>query len=79
MATAQEIRAAADDAREDVRPVLNPKSPLESLLAPGLRLMQVVRLPVKFAIIAAALLVPLCVAVYGVVGYSEANIAFGAR
>jgi methyl-accepting chemotaxis protein len=57
--------------------VLNPKSPLEALLAPGLRLMQAVRLPVKFTIVAAALLVPLCVAVYGVVAYSESNIEFG--
>jgi methyl-accepting chemotaxis protein len=57
--------------------VLNPKSPLEAVLAPGLRLMQAVRLPVKFAIVAAALLVPLCVAVYGVVDYADDNIAFG--
>jgi len=57
--------------------VLNPKSTLDSLLAPGLRLMQAVRLPVKFTIVAAALLVPLCVAVYGVVDYAESNIAFG--
>jgi methyl-accepting chemotaxis protein len=57
--------------------VLNPKSTLESLLAPGLRLMQAVRLPVKFTIVAAALLIPLCVAVYGVVDYAESNIAFG--
>jgi methyl-accepting chemotaxis protein len=57
--------------------VLNPKSPLESLLAPGLRLMQAVRLPVKFTIVAAALLVPLCVAVFGIVDYAESNIDFG--
>jgi methyl-accepting chemotaxis protein len=57
--------------------VLNPKSTLDSLLAPGLRLMQAVRLPVKFTIVAAALLVPLCVSVYGVVDYAESNIAFG--
>ncbi|HKQ15653.1 MAG TPA: methyl-accepting chemotaxis protein [Steroidobacteraceae bacterium] len=57
--------------------MLNPKSPLETLLSPGLRLMQAVRLPVKFAIVAAALLVPLCVAVYGVVEYSDSNIEFG--
>ena len=50
--------------------MLNPKSTLDSLLAPGLRLMQAVRLPVKFTIVAAALLVPLCVAVYGVVDYA---------
>jgi len=57
--------------------VLNPKSTLDSLLAPGLRLMQAVRLPVKFTIVAAALLVPLCVAVYGVVDYAGSAIAFG--
>ena len=57
--------------------MLNPKSPLEAVLAPGLRLMQAVRLPVKFAIVAAALFVPLCVAVYGVVDYADDNIAFG--
>ena len=57
--------------------MLNPKSTLDSLLAPGLRLMQAVRLPVKFTIVAAALLIPLCVAVYGVVDYAESNIAFG--
>ena len=56
--------------------MLNPKSPLETLLAPGLRLMQAVRLPVKFAIVSAALLVPLCVAVYGVVDYAQRNVAF---
>ena len=57
--------------------MLNPKSTLDSLLAPGLRLMQAVRLPVKFTIVAAALLVPLCVAVYGVVDYAGSAIAFG--
>ena len=38
--------------------------------------MQVVRLPVKFAIISAAFMVPLCVAVYGVVSYAMSNIEF---
>lgn len=56
--------------------MLYPKSPLETLLAPGLRLMQAVRLPAKFSIVAAALLVPLCVAVYGIVHYAASNIAF---
>lgn len=51
-------------------------STLDRLLAPGIRLMQVARLPVKFAIISAAFMVPLCVAVYGVVGYSQSNIEF---
>jgi methyl-accepting chemotaxis protein len=38
--------------------------------------MQVARLPIKFAIISAAFIVPLCVAVYGVVSYSQSNIEF---
>lgn len=38
--------------------------------------MQVARLPIKFAIISAAFMVPLCVAVYGVVSYSKSNIEF---
>lgn len=49
---------------------------LERLVAPGIRLMQVVRLPAKFAIISAAFMVPLCVAVYGVVSYAMSNIEF---
>lgn len=38
--------------------------------------MQVVRLPIKFAIISTAFMVPLCVAVYGVVSYAMSNIEF---
>ena len=38
--------------------------------------MQAVRLPVKFGIVCAALLVPLCVAIYGVIAYAQDNIAF---
>jgi methyl-accepting chemotaxis protein len=38
--------------------------------------MQVARLPIKFAIISAAFMVPLCVAVYGVVSYATSNIEF---
>jgi methyl-accepting chemotaxis protein len=49
---------------------------VESLLRPGLRIMQAVRLPVKFGIVCAALLVPLCVAIYGVLAYAQENIAF---
>ena len=48
----------------------------ESLLRPGLRIMQAVRLPVKFGIVCAALLVPLCVAIYGVLAYAQSNIEF---
>ncbi|HEY0681559.1 MAG TPA: methyl-accepting chemotaxis protein [Steroidobacter sp.] len=51
-------------------------STLDRLLAPGIRLMQVARLPIKFAIISTAFMVPLCVAVYGVVSYSKSNIEF---
>lgn len=49
---------------------------LERIVAPGIRLMQVARLPVKFAIISTAFMVPLCVAVYGVVSYAMSNIEF---
>ena len=49
---------------------------MDRLLAPGIRLMQVARLPIKFAIISTAFMVPLCVAVYGVVSYSKSNIEF---
>jgi methyl-accepting chemotaxis protein len=49
---------------------------IERIIAPGIRLMQVVRLPVKFAIISTAFMVPLCVAVYGVVSYAMSNIDF---
>jgi methyl-accepting chemotaxis protein len=65
---AQEIPAAADDAAVNVL--------VESLLRPGLRIMQAVRLPVKFGIVCAALLVPLCVAIYGVLAYAQSNISF---
>ena len=49
-------------------------STLDRLLAPGIRLMQVARLPIKFAIISAAFMIPLCVALYGVLSYSKSNI-----
>lgn len=49
---------------------------MESLCGPGIRVMQAVRLPVKFAIISLAFLVPLAVAVYGVLGYADGNIDF---
>jgi methyl-accepting chemotaxis protein len=52
---------------------------LDRIVAPGIRLMQVVRLPVKFAIISTAFMVPLCVAVYGVVSYAMSNIEFAAQ
>jgi methyl-accepting chemotaxis protein len=49
---------------------------LERLLKPGIRLMQKARLPVKFVIVSAALIVPLCVALYGVLSYASNNIEF---
>jgi methyl-accepting chemotaxis protein len=64
----QEIRAPADHVAVNVL--------VESLLRPGLRIMQAVRLPVKFGIVCAALLVPLCVAIYGVLSYAQSNIQF---
>jgi methyl-accepting chemotaxis protein len=48
----------------------------QSILGPGLRLMQAVRLPVKFAMISAAFLVPLSVATYGVIAYANDSIEF---
>ena len=63
---------------QDVRPLLNRKSPPNSTLAPGpaptrLRF----RLSVKFMLVAAALLLPLGVAIYSIAGYSDDDIAFG--
>lgn len=52
---------------------------IERVVGPGTRLMQVVGLPVKFAIISTAFMVPLCVAVYGVVSYAMSNIEFAAQ
>src|SRR5690349_4461125 len=49
---------------------------VERLIAPGTRLMQVLNLRLKFALISAAFMVPLCVAVYGVVSYAMSNIEF---
>jgi methyl-accepting chemotaxis protein len=64
-----------DQARRELRKA-RMSSTLDRLLSPGIRLMQVARLPIKFAIISAAFMVPLCVAVYGVVSYSRSNIEF---
>jgi methyl-accepting chemotaxis protein len=49
---------------------------LDRAIAPGIRLMQSLRLPVKFAIISLGFTVPLGVAVYGVYSYAQSNIAF---
>lgn len=51
----------------------------ERIIGPGVRLMQILRLPVKFAIISAAFMVPLCIAVYGVLSYTSDSIALAQR
>lgn len=50
----------------------------ETLVRPGILVMQRLRMTAKFAIISAAFLVSLAVAVYGVVSYSQGNIEFAA-
>jgi methyl-accepting chemotaxis protein len=51
-------------------------SVFEAVIGPGIRLMQNLRLPVKFALVSLAFMVPLGVATYGVVSYASSNIAF---
>ncbi len=51
-------------------------SVFEAAIRPGIGMMQNLRLPAKFALITLAFLVPLGIAIYGVVGYSSSNIAF---
>jgi methyl-accepting chemotaxis protein len=68
------MRSVINNTRTDVESYM--PNTLERIVAPGIRLMQVVRLPVKFAIISTAFMVPLCVAVYGVVSYAMSNIEF---
>jgi methyl-accepting chemotaxis protein len=51
-------------------------SSVERAVGPGIRLMQVLRLPVKFAIISTAFMVPLAVTLLGVLGYAASNIEF---
>jgi methyl-accepting chemotaxis protein len=51
----------------------------EFVIGPGTRLMQHLRLPVKFAIISAAFMAPLCVAVWSVYGNARDNIELGRR
>ena len=74
MGAPQPFRSLIDNTRADVESYM--PNTLERIVAPGIRLMQVVRLPVKFAIISTAFMVPLCVAVYGVVSYAMINIEF---
>jgi methyl-accepting chemotaxis protein len=47
-----------------------------AVLRPGIRLMQLLNLPSKFALISAAFMVPLGIAVYSVVGYATDAIQF---
>jgi methyl-accepting chemotaxis protein len=68
------MRSVINNTRTDVESFM--PNTLDRIVAPGIRLMQVVRLPVKFAIISTAFMVPLCVAVYGVVSYAMSNIEF---
>src|SRR5688572_4317379 len=51
----------------------------ETLIRPGIGVMQHLRLPAKFALISFAFMVPLGIAVYGVFSYSNSNIAFAAQ
>jgi methyl-accepting chemotaxis protein len=48
----------------------------ERFLQPGIRLMQRMRLPAKFAVVCGCLLVPLGISTYGLMQYSAATIAF---
>ncbi|MFL6549040.1 MAG: methyl-accepting chemotaxis protein [Povalibacter sp.] len=48
----------------------------ETVLQPGIRLMQRMRLPAKFAVVCGCLLVPLGISTYGLMQYSSATIAF---
>ena len=41
-----------------------------ALLRPGIRLMQLMKLPAKFALISAAFMLPMGIAVYSVIGYA---------
>jgi methyl-accepting chemotaxis protein len=51
----------------------------QAVIQPGTRLMQNLRLPAKFALISVAFLVPLSIAMYGVVDYAGDNIGFAER
>ncbi len=51
----------------------------ERTLGPGISLMQHLRLPGKFAWISAAFLLPLCIALYGLMNYAAGNIDFAAE
>ena len=48
----------------------------ERFLQPGIRLMQHMRLPAKFAVVCGCLLIPLGISTYGLMQYSDATIAF---
>ncbi|MET0499142.1 MAG: methyl-accepting chemotaxis protein [Steroidobacteraceae bacterium] len=55
------------------------KALFETTLRPGIGLMENLRLPAKFALISAALAIPLVIAVYGVISYANSNIDFAAQ
>lgn len=48
----------------------------EAVIRPGIGVMQNLRLPAKFALISFAFMVPLGIAVYGVISYANSNIGF---
>ena len=50
-----------------------------AVLRPGIRLMQLLRLPSKFALISAAFLLPMGIAVYSVIGYATDAIRFAEK
>jgi methyl-accepting chemotaxis protein len=50
-----------------------------AVLRPGIRLMQLLRLPAKFALISAAFLLPMGVAIYSVIGYATDTIGFAEK
>jgi methyl-accepting chemotaxis protein len=52
---------------------------IEKLAQPGMRFMRQMQLSLKFALITAAFTIPLGIALYAVIGYSDANIDFAAN
>jgi methyl-accepting chemotaxis protein len=50
-----------------------------AFLRPGIRLMQLLRLPAKFALISTAFMLPMGIAVYSVIGYATDTIGFAEK
>jgi len=50
-----------------------------AFLRPGIRLMQLLRLPAKFALISAAFMLPMGIAIYSVIGYATDTISFAEK